>query len=74
LCELSPQRSRIDEVDERPLAADLDDRQPLAVARLEGVVAVDRDLGEAVLAELREERRARSVAEVTAAAAVERYG
>jgi hypothetical protein len=52
LCEFSPKRRRIDEVDERALAADLDHRQPFSMTRLELVVAVDLDLLESVLAEL----------------------
>jgi hypothetical protein len=34
----------MDVVDEAPAAADLDDRDPLAVRRLERGIAVDRDL------------------------------
>ena len=36
----------IDVVDERPLAVDLDHREPLAVSRLELRVTTDVDLGE----------------------------
>jgi hypothetical protein len=38
--------SRVDVVDERALAVDLDDRQPLPVPRLERRVAGDVDLAE----------------------------
>jgi hypothetical protein len=41
LCELPPQRIGRYEVDERPLAVDLDDRNQLAKARLELGVPVD---------------------------------
>jgi hypothetical protein len=44
LCELSPQRIGLDEVREGALAVDLDDGQPLAVARLQLGVAADVDL------------------------------
>jgi hypothetical protein len=44
LCELSPQRIGRDEVRERALAVDLDDGQPLAVARFQLRVAADVDL------------------------------
>jgi hypothetical protein len=44
LCDLPPERVRLDEVRERPLAVDLDDRQPLPVAALELLVAGDVDL------------------------------
>jgi hypothetical protein len=44
LCELSPQRVGLDEVRERALAVDLDDGQPLAVARLQLGVSADVDL------------------------------
>jgi hypothetical protein len=40
--QLAQQRSLVDVEDERPLAVDLDDGQPLAVARLE--VGVTRDV------------------------------
>jgi hypothetical protein len=43
---LAPKRIRIDVVDERPLAVDLHDGQPLAVLRLEFRVASDIDLFE----------------------------
>ena len=41
-----PECGFVHEVDERPLAVDLDHRQPLAIRRLEGGVAGDVDLGE----------------------------
>src|SRR3954465_4687169 len=44
--ELAPERVREHEVDERALAVDLDDREPLAVARLELRVARDVDLAQ----------------------------
>jgi hypothetical protein len=44
LCELSAQGVRRNEVDERLHAVDFDHRNQLAVARLELLVAVDRDL------------------------------
>jgi hypothetical protein len=71
LCHFSPQRGGIHEVDEGALASDLDDRQPLAVARLELGVVVDLDLLEPVLAELGGKGGPGAVAEVAAAAAVE---
>jgi hypothetical protein len=44
LCELSAERAGLDEVRERALAVDLDDGQPLAVARFQLRVAADVDL------------------------------
>ena len=44
MCDLPAERIGLDEVRERPLAVDLDDRQPLAVAGLELGVAADVDL------------------------------
>ena len=44
MCELSPQRIGRNEVDERALAVDLDDRDQLAIARLELGIPVDRHL------------------------------
>jgi hypothetical protein len=44
LCDLPAERIGLDEVRERPLAVDLDDRKPLAVAGLELRVAADVDL------------------------------
>jgi hypothetical protein len=79
LCDTPAQGGRVDEVDEGALAADLDDGQPLPVARLQVGIAVDLDLLEGA-PELRLERRPRALAEVAAAAAVEddvprqRYG
>ena len=61
-------------VDERPLAPDVDDREPLAVQCLERVVARDVDLGEPALAEDVDERLARPLAEMAAGRVVERYG
>jgi hypothetical protein len=46
LCKLPRESGRLDEVDESSAAADLDHRQPLAVALLERRVARDVDLGE----------------------------
>jgi hypothetical protein len=44
LCDLPAERIGLDEVRERSLAVDLDDRKPLAVAGLELRVAADVDL------------------------------
>ena len=44
MCELAPQRIRRNEVDERPLAVDLDDGNQLSIARLEIRIPVDRHL------------------------------
>jgi hypothetical protein len=44
LCDLPTERLGLDEVRERPLAVDLDDRKPLAIAGLELGVAADVDL------------------------------
>jgi hypothetical protein len=74
LCHFSAERGGVDVVDERPLAADFDDREPLPVPCLELVVARDVDLGEPALAEDVDERRARPLAEVAAGGVVERYG
>jgi hypothetical protein len=71
LCHTPAEGSRVHVVDERPLVVDLHDRQPLAVPALELGVAVDLDLLEAVLPELGGQRRARPLAEVAAAPAVE---
>ena len=59
----------MDVVDEGPLAVDLDDRQPLAVARLELGLAVDGDLASsnAELVTQRATPRERPLAEVAAA-------
>jgi hypothetical protein len=63
------QRVRVDEPGESGLAVDLDDRQPLAVARLELGIAVDLDHLEGELDVLPDavEDLERGVAEVTAA-------
>jgi hypothetical protein len=51
LCgDFPPKRVRIDEIDERPLAVDLDHRQPFPVLRLELRVAGDVDLLELLAA------------------------
>ena len=60
-------------VDERTLAVDLDDGQPLAIARLELGIAADVDLFELEL-ELRSrrgDRRTRSLTEMAAVGVVE---
>jgi hypothetical protein len=44
LCDLTAERIGLDEERERPLAVDLNDREPLAVAGLELRVAADIDL------------------------------
>ena len=44
MCDLPAERARLDEVRERPLAVDLDDREPLAIAGLELRIAADVDL------------------------------
>ena len=44
MCELAPQRIGRNEVDERPLAVDLDDRNQLSIARLQLGIPVDRHL------------------------------
>jgi hypothetical protein len=68
LCQLSTERCGVEVVDERPLAVDLDHRQPLPVGRLELGVAADVDLLqlEAELVAQRVQLRARPLAEVTA--------
>jgi len=43
LLELPHERGLVEVIDEGPYAIDLDDRQPLSVARLERVVAGDVD-------------------------------
>jgi hypothetical protein len=68
LCDLASQRVRLDEVRERPLAVDLDDRDPLVIARLELVVAGDVDFEQIevqLLAEITE-NPARRLAEMAA--------
>jgi hypothetical protein len=59
---------RVDVVDERALAVDFDHRQPLAITRLELVVAGDVDLAklEPKFLLVFGERRARPLAEVAA--------
>ena len=79
MCELSPQRVRLDEVCERALAVDLDDRQPLAIARFQVGVAADVDLLqlEAELLARRLDDSPRGGAEMAALGVVEddaRYG
>ena len=71
--ELATKRIRLDVVDERPAPVDLDDRQKLAVARLELRVARDVDLGERelLLAPQLGERRPGTLAEVAALGEVE---
>ena len=69
----------MDVVDETPPAVDLDDGDPLAVRRLELVVAVDRNLPqlEAELVARRGDHAKRRLAEVAAGGGVEdnlRYG
>ena len=73
LCELLAQRFGVDEVHELPLPVDLDDGDQLAVARLELLVAVDRDLLEleAELLLRLDDRRPRAIAEVATLRAVE---
>lgn len=74
LCaEPPPERVLLHEVRERPFAVDLDDRQPLAVARLEDGVAADVDRLE-LEAELRAEGgqlRERPLAEMAALGVVD---
>jgi hypothetical protein len=73
LCEPAAHCIGRHEVDERLLAVDLDDREQLAVTRLELWVAVDQDLLE-LEAELVPERRdglVRTLTEVTPLRAVE---
>jgi hypothetical protein len=78
LCgQTAAERVRVDVVGEDPLAVDLDDREPLAVAGLELRVAGDVDLleREAELGAELLELLARPVAEVAALCVVERdYG
>jgi hypothetical protein len=66
LCELPTQRVRLNEVDERLHAVDLDHGNQLAVTRLELGVAVDRDLFEleSQLVTQRGDRRASALAQV----------
>jgi hypothetical protein len=67
--ELAAKRLRLDEVDEGPLAVDLEHRQPLPVAPFELRVAGDVDLRE--LDAFGEERGARTLAEVAPRGGVE---
>ncbi len=73
LCDLAPERIRLDEVRESALPVDLDDRKPLAVTRLEAGDAADVDLCEleAQLVSRRLHHAARGGAEVTAVGVVE---
>jgi hypothetical protein len=63
LCNLAPQRRRIDEVHEGTLAVDLDDREPLSIPRFERCVACDVDLVEA-RSELGSQHAARLLAQM----------
>ena len=80
LCaQLPEERSLVQVVHERPLAVDLDHRQPLPIAGFELGVAADVDLAqlELVLLPQRGELCARPLAEVTALGVIEddsRYG
>jgi hypothetical protein len=65
LCQLPPERAGVDEVDKRPLTADFDDGEPLAVPPLELGVPGDVDLVE-LLAELGPEDLPGALAEVAA--------
>jgi hypothetical protein len=73
-CEPAAEAVRVDVVDERALAIDLDDRQPLAVLRLEAGVAGDVHLGEleAELVSKCAYGRARPLAEVAVLRVVQR--
>jgi hypothetical protein len=59
--ELPHERRLVDVVDERPLAVDLDHRQPLSVARFQDLVA--RDVDRVVLDAETIELRSRPLAE-----------
>ena len=48
MCDLPAERLRLDEVRERALAVDLDDREPLTVLGRENLVAADVDLLERI--------------------------
>ena len=79
MCDLPAERARLDEVRERPLAVDLDDREPLAIAGLELRIAADVDLLqlEPKLVPSRTNDALRGRAEVAALGVVEndaRYG
>jgi hypothetical protein len=73
LCELSPERLRLDVVGAHELPVELDDGKPLAVARLELGVARDVDLAqlEPFLGAQRLELRPRALAEMAPGRAVE---
>jgi hypothetical protein len=73
LCDLAPQRVGLDEVDERLLAVDLDDRDQLAIPPFELRVAADIDLleVEAKLVAQLDDRRPRALAEVATLGAVQ---
>jgi hypothetical protein len=75
-CELAAEGRLVEVVDEGALAADLDDREPLAVARLELGVARDVDLleGERQLLAERGELAASPLAERAALGVEERDG
>jgi hypothetical protein len=80
LCDSPPERIDVDEVRERLLAVDLDDRQQLAVTRLELRIAADVHLFEVELdiGPDRRERRPRPLAEAAVSRRVKndlrRYG
>jgi hypothetical protein len=79
LCNRTAKRVRVDVVDETPPSVDLDHGDPLAVLRLELVVAVDRDLPqlEAELIARRADDAPRRRAKMAARGGVEddlRYG
>jgi hypothetical protein len=71
--ELATERGSVHVVDERPLAVDLDDREPLAVARFELRVAPDVDFLqlEPELVMRGRDRLARPLAEMAAVGVVE---
>ena len=71
---LTAERSRVDVVDEGPLAVDLDHRQPFAVLRFELRVAADVDLLEVErnLAAHLPDDCAGTLAEVTALRVIQR--
>ena len=73
MCDLPAERVGLDEVRERPLAVDLDDWEPFAIARLELCVAADVDLLELEpeLVPRRVDDPARGGAEVTPLGVVE---
>jgi hypothetical protein len=74
LCgELTPEAVGLDVVDEGPNTVDLDDRQPLAIARLELCVAGDVHLLEleAQLLAQRRQLRPRALAEVASLRVIE---